>query len=95
LHSARTMYDDGVMMRQTPSLHRLARGAAAYLHPDDARRIGTAEGRRVRLTGRHVEADLDVVLDDTLSRGVVYVPYNQPDGPRLGSDPVVRVTASA
>ena len=93
LHSARTMYDDGVMMRHTPSLHRLARGPAAHLHPDDARRIGTAEGRRVRLTGRHVEADLDVVLDDTLSRGVVYVPFNQPGGPALGSDPIVRVTA--
>lgn len=95
LHSARTMYDDGVMMRHTPYLHRLARGAAAHLHPDDARRIGTAEGRRVRLSGRHVEATLEVVLDETLSRGVVYVPFNQPDGPRLGSDPVVRVTASA
>jgi hypothetical protein len=37
--------------------------------------------------------ELPVVLDDSLHRGVVYVPSNQPGGPSLGSDPVVRVTA--
>src|SRR5690606_8301599 len=93
LHSARTLYDDGVMMRHTPWLHRLAPGAAAHLHPDDARRIGAREGHRVRLQTKKAEAELEVVFDDTLHRGVVYVPFNQPDGARLGSDPIVRVTA--
>ncbi len=93
LHSSRTMYDDGVMMRHGLSLHRLAPGAAAHLHPDDARRLGAREGHRVRLVTRTGEAELDVRLDDTLHHGVVYVPFNQPDGPSLGSDPVVRVTA--
>ena len=93
LHSARTMYDDGVMMRHSLSLHRLAPGAAAHLHPDDARRLGAREGHQVRLVTRNAEAELPVVLDDSLHRGVVYVPFNQPGGPSLGSDPVVRVTA--
>ena len=93
LHSARTLYDDGVLMRHTPWLHRLAPGAAAYLHPDDAFRLGAREGHRVRVVTKHAEAELEVRLDETLHRGVVYVPFNQPDGPRLGSDPIVRVTA--
>ena len=93
LHSARTLYDDGVMMRRGLSLHRLAPGAAAHLHPDDARRLGARAGHRVSIAAKTVEAELPVVLDDTLHRGVVYVPFNQPDGPSLGSDPVVRVTA--
>jgi predicted molibdopterin-dependent oxidoreductase YjgC len=93
LHSARKMYDDGVMMRHSLSLHRLAPGAAAHLHPDDARRLGAREGHQVRLVTRNAEAELPVVLDDSLHRGVVYVPFNQPGGPSLGSDPVVRVTA--
>jgi NADH-quinone oxidoreductase subunit G len=93
LHSARTMYDDGVLMRYGLSLHRLAPGAAAHLHPDDARRLGTQEGETVHIATDTVEADLPAVLDDSLSRGVVYVPFNQPGGPALGSDPVVTVTA--
>ncbi|MFP3913433.1 MAG: NADH-quinone oxidoreductase subunit NuoG [Actinomycetota bacterium] len=93
LHSARTMYDDGVMMRYGLSLHRLAPGAAAHMHPDDARRLGARPDHHVRLVTRSAEAELAVVLDDSLPRGVVYVPFNQPGGPRLGSDPVVRVTA--
>ena len=93
LHSGRTLYDDGVMMRYGLSLHRLAPGAAAHLHPDDARRLGAREGHQVRLATKDVSAELPVVLDASLHRGVVYVPFNQPDGPSLGSDPVVRVTA--
>ena len=40
----RTLYDDGVMMRHSQSLHPLAPGAVAHLNPDDA---GRPEPRRV------------------------------------------------
>jgi predicted molibdopterin-dependent oxidoreductase YjgC len=92
LHSARTMYDDGVMMRHGLSLHRLAPGAAAHLHPDDARRLGVRPGDMVKLTTDTAEAELEVALDPSLHHGVVYVPFNQPDGPPLGSSPVVNVS---
>lgn len=49
----------------------------------------------MQLSTKTVEVELAVRIDDTLHRGVVYVPFNQPDGPSLGSDPVVRVTAIA
>ncbi|MGA7270666.1 MAG: NADH-quinone oxidoreductase subunit NuoG [Acidimicrobiia bacterium] len=94
LHSARTMYDDGAMMRHGLSLHRLAPGAAAHLHPDDARRLGVRPGDMVRLSTDTSEAELEVVFDQSLHHGVVYVPFNQPGGPSLGSSPVVDVTAT-
>ncbi|GIU91524.1 MAG: NADH-quinone oxidoreductase subunit G [Acidimicrobiia bacterium] len=89
LHSARTMYDDGVTMRHTPHLHRLAPGAALHVHPDDAARLGL--GFRARVVGSSGSATLPVVTDPSLARGVVYVPFNQPGCPPLGSDPRVTV----
>jgi hypothetical protein len=37
-------------------------------------------------------ARLSVRIDESLIHGVVYVPFNQPGTPSLGSDPVVTVT---
>jgi predicted molibdopterin-dependent oxidoreductase YjgC len=93
LHSARTLYDDGVLMRYGLSLHRLAPGAAAFLHPDDARRLGVSVGDRVRVETGSASVELAVVLDDSLTHGAVYVPFNQPGCPGLGSVPAVTVSA--
>jgi NADH-quinone oxidoreductase subunit G len=91
LHSARTLYDDGVLMRFGQSLHQLAPGAFAHLHPDDARRLGASEGTPVVISTSEGEATMKVRIDDSLLHGVVYVPFNQPGIPPLGSDPVVEV----
>ncbi len=93
LHTARTMYDDGVLLQHSSSLAKLAPGALAHLHPDDATRLGARPQHRVQLRTSQGEVELDVVLDATLARGVVYVPFNQPGVPSLGDDPVVRVSA--
>jgi NADH-quinone oxidoreductase subunit G len=89
LHSARTMYDDGVLLRNGLSLHRLAPGAALHVHPDDAQRLGV-DGEAV-ITAGEVSATLPVVRDPSLARGTVYVPFNQPGGPSLGSELLVEV----
>ncbi|HSJ27776.1 MAG TPA: NADH-quinone oxidoreductase subunit NuoG [Acidimicrobiia bacterium] len=89
LHSARTMYDDGVLLRNGLSLHKLAPGAALHVHPDDAQRLGV-DGEAV-ITAGDVSATLPVVRDASLARGTVYVPFNQPGGPSLGSDLLVQV----
>ncbi len=86
LHSARTMYDNGVMCQQGPSIGKLAPGAAAYLNPDDAERLGVVDGDLVRVASTNGQGDLPVVIDSSLTDGVVYVPFNQPGGPRFGSD---------
>jgi NADH-quinone oxidoreductase subunit G len=92
LHYARTMFDDGVLMRHGPSLEHLAPGAAAYLNFDDARRIGLSDGEQADIKTSQGSARLTVRVDPNLSHGVVYVPFNQPGVPSLGSDPVVTVT---
>lgn len=89
LHSARVMYDDGVLMRHGMSQHSLAPGAALHISADDANRFGL-DSRAVLAAGG-IEVTLDVIRDDSLAQGVVYVPFNQPDTPSLGSGPVVEV----
>ncbi len=92
LHLARVMYDDGVTVRHSPSLAGLAPGAAVHLHPDDAARLGLASAETARVVTEQGEATLPIRLDDTLHRGVVYVPFNQPGMPPLGPGPAVTVT---
>lgn len=93
LHVARTLYDDGVMMRHNPTLRPLAPGAAAHLNPDDARKIGAQAGAPVKVVTKQGEGELVAVIDEGTPAGVVYVPFNQPGGISLGTDVVVRVTA--
>ena len=88
LHYARVMYDDGVLVREGPSLAPLAPGGFAALHPDDAIRLGLLEGQRVVVAASGGEADLPLQLDASLARGTVYVPFNQAGVPSLGTDPV-------
>lgn len=91
LHSARTMYDDGVRLRFSPSLHPLAPGAVAHLNPADAPSIGLSHGSTVKVTTSQGEGEFTAALDEGTPPGVVYVPFNQSGGASLGSDPVVRV----
>ncbi len=92
LHSARTMYDDGVMMRHGRSLHALAPGGFAALHSDDAARFGLGEGDQAQVEGSSGSAILPIVIDDSLARGTVFVPFNQPGVASLGSGTVVEVS---
>ncbi len=89
LHSARTLYDDGVLMRNGLSLHDLAPGASLHVHPDDASRLGLS--RQATITAGELSATLPVIADPSLARGTVYVPFNQPGGPVLGPNLVVEV----
>jgi len=91
LHQARTMYDDGVRLRHSPSLHVLAPGPMAHINPADAPGLGVKAGSTVKVTTGQGEGEFTVVLDEGTPSGVVYVPFNQPGGAALGTDPVVRV----
>ena len=92
LHVARTMYDDGVRLRHSPSLRNLAPGPVAHISPADAPKLGAKDGHQVRVVTRQGEGEFTVVLDDGTPSGVVYVPFNQVGGAQLGTDAVVRVT---
>ena len=92
LHVARTMYDDGVRLRHSPSLRKLAPGPVAHISPADAPKLGAKDGHQVRVVTSQGEGEFTVVLDDGTPSGVVYVPFNQVGGAQLGTDAVVRVT---
>ncbi len=92
LHQARVMYDDGVRLRNSPSLRPLAPGAVALISPDDAKRLGAREDSMVRVVTSRGEGEFAARIDPSTPPGVVFVPLNQPGAARLGTDPVVRVT---
>ncbi len=92
LHVARTMYDDGVRLRESPSLHPLAPGAVVRINPADAPSVGAQDGRPLRVVTSQGEGEFTVVLDEGTPAGVLFVPFNQPGGAHLGTDPVARVT---
>jgi len=93
LHVARTLYDDGVLMRSCPSLHPLAPGAVAHLNPGDDRKLGAQPGSPLQVVTKQGEGEFSAVFDEGTPPGVVYVPFNQAGGAYLGTDPVVRVKA--
>ena len=87
LHSARTLYDDGVLLRHGLSLHQLAPGGFAAITSNDANRIGVAEGDQVSVNA----VSLPVRIDDSLADGAVYVPFNQPGVASVGNQVEVTV----
>jgi NADH-quinone oxidoreductase subunit G len=90
LHVARTMYDDGVRVRHSPSSAKLAPGVIAHINPSDAPRLGAKEGEPVHLVTKQGEGDFRVVFDDGTPEGTIYVPFNQKGASSLGTDSVVR-----
>jgi NADH-quinone oxidoreductase subunit G len=80
LHSARTLYDDGVLLRNGLSLHKLAPGGFAGLSKNDAKRLDVTDGDTVAVNG----VSLSVRVDDSLLDGVVHVPFNQPGTESVG-----------
>ncbi|MEA3501572.1 MAG: molybdopterin dinucleotide binding domain-containing protein, partial [Actinomycetota bacterium] len=92
LHTARVLYDDGVMVRHSPGVSGLAASAAAYLHPRDASMLAVTEGDEIaiRVDGA---VQLPVVIDPTLVEGTVYVPFNLAATAGLGAVGTLRIDA--
>jgi anaerobic selenocysteine-containing dehydrogenase len=58
----------------------------AHVHPDDAARLGLADGERARISSRAGEIEVPVEVTDGVMRGVVSVPHgwgHDVDGVRL------------
>lgn len=85
------MYDDGVRLRHSPSLHALSPGAIVAINPADAPGLGVTEGATVEVTTSHGKGEFKAVLDEGTPGGVVYVPVNQAGSAALGTDPVARL----
>lgn len=67
----------GSLTRRVPQLHRAVPAAYVEIHPDDARRLGTQNGERVRLVTRRGQLELDAVVEGRGQPlpGSVFVPF--------------------
>jgi NADH-quinone oxidoreductase subunit G len=92
LHTARVLYDDGVIVRHSPGIAGLAPAAAAYLHPRDASVLALAEGDLVVITVDG-QVRLPVVIDPSLVEGTVYIPFNLASTAGLGAVGTLRIDA--
>ena len=92
LHLARTLYDDGVALRNSHSLSHLGPGAAAHLHPTHAASLEVADGDMVTVTTAEISASMPVRVDPSLAAGTVYVPFNQRGVAPFGVGLAVSVT---
>ena len=92
LHTSRVLYDDGVIVRNSPGIAGLASSGAAYMHPRDASVLALTEGDTVIITADG-EVRLPVVIDSSLVEGTVYVPFNLAATAGLGAVGSLRIDA--
>jgi NADH-quinone oxidoreductase subunit G len=90
LHSARTLYDDGVMVRHSPGIAAFGAPAAVAMHPKDAKALGITDGARV-VVGVEGESELTATMDSGLAPGTISIPFNQPETAVLGAVGAVTV----
>jgi len=75
LLSGGVLFLQGSLSHRGRLLPQLAKEARAALHPDEARRLGLAEGDAVELEGPAGRLALPVTLDASVPAGSVFVPY--------------------
>ncbi len=73
---SRTLWDDAVGTRTSPSLAHLAGDTVLHVHPLDVARIGTRVGASVVVSSPRTSVVLPVVADESVQRGTVWVPFN-------------------
>lgn len=75
LLSGGTLFAQGTLSARSETLAGLAKHARAFLHPDEAARLGVPAGSRVELAGPSGAVTLPAELDDAVPGGAVFVPY--------------------
>jgi NADH-quinone oxidoreductase subunit G len=93
------LLDGASMLARADDLNRETPGAFVELHPDDAARLGLADGATAEVDfGEDRSARLPVRVAPTVAPGCAFIPANQPDlalGALLGPAPALRVTVTA
>jgi NADH-quinone oxidoreductase subunit G len=93
------LLDGASMLARADDLNRETPGAFVELHPDDAGRLGLADGATAEVDfGEDRTARLPVRVAPTVAPGCAFVPANQPDlslGALLGPAPALRVKVAA
>ncbi|HET9481263.1 MAG TPA: molybdopterin-dependent oxidoreductase [Candidatus Polarisedimenticolia bacterium] len=67
----------GSMTRRIPQLHQAVPEAFVEIHPEDARQLGIAQGRMVRIVSRRGACELPASINgrSVPRRGLVFVPF--------------------
>ncbi|SIR31965.1 formate dehydrogenase subunit alpha [Micromonospora avicenniae] len=73
-------YNSGSMSRRTPN-RQLQPREVLDLHPDDAARLGLADGDLVEVTSRRAAVTYPVHLTDTVPPGQTFTTFSFPDAP--------------
>jgi NADH-quinone oxidoreductase subunit G len=94
LVSGRRLYDGGAAVEASPSLAALVPVASAHLHPGELERLGVRSGGRLRLRSARGEVVLEAHGDPSLSRGVVWVPFNLDAGEGPGAADLIDAEAA-
>jgi anaerobic selenocysteine-containing dehydrogenase len=93
------LLDAASLLARAADLNRETPGAFVELHPDDAARLGLADGDRAEVDfGEERTVRLPVRVAATVAPGCAFVPANQPDlalRALLGPAPALRVTVTA
>ena len=93
------LLDAASMLARAADLNRETPDAFVELHPDDAGRLGLADGATAEVDfGEDRTARLPVRVAPTVAPGCAFVPANQPDlavRALLGPAPALRVTVTA
>ncbi len=74
------LWDGGTTFAASPELAHLA-SRSARLHPQDAVKLGFAEGDSVEILSRAGEIKLPLNIDDSIKPGTVFVPFSLPEAP--------------
>ncbi len=80
LISARTLYDRGTTLSNSPSLSKLAPTEAVHLHPGEIERHGLRAGDSVRVLSQRASAVLPIVEDAHIARGSAYIAFAHAGG---------------
>ena len=75
---SRSLYDAGITVASSPSLAPLAPGERLHVHPLDLDRLGATTGSSLRVSSSHASLTMEVEADPAVSRGVAWLPFNQP-----------------
>jgi NADH-quinone oxidoreductase subunit G len=78
LQVTRKLYDDGVALRTSDHLAKLAPGAVLHLSETDANRLGATNGTHLKVSNAKGTLTVPAAVDAGVPKGVARLAFNQP-----------------
>jgi NADH-quinone oxidoreductase subunit G len=78
LQVTRKLYDDGVALRTSDHLAKLAPGAVLHLNETDANRLGVSSGAHLKVSNAKGSLTVPAAIDAGVPKGVARIAFNQP-----------------